>query len=331
MKSVVVGVLVAAALATVVPAVGLAGEPPLADAGLDQQTSVGATVQLDATGSRDPDGSITAYNWTIEAPNGTIRSPACQSCGETSFRPYRIGQYNVTVTVTDDDGVGRSDTLYLTVEPGDGPTVSLSGTESPVVGSSTTYTADTSAGNVPLERIEWQKNGSEVGSEALGGDQQTSEQGLTFSNQTPKNVSVTVIDVAGQRANESLIVSPRAASRGGGGGCCRGYYDPQADGGNGAWIQTGEDGRPLAPNSIADAYNYGQDNGVASNVYTDPGDSHTGDADPRATEQSGSDVFNNGDRGSGSGNEGAYSDRDDSGDSGSSGTGSAGGLLNGLI
>jgi hypothetical protein len=42
-----------------------ANEPPLADAGLDQTVDRGATVLLDGTGSRDPDGEIVSYQWTV--------------------------------------------------------------------------------------------------------------------------------------------------------------------------------------------------------------------------------------------------------------------------
>jgi hypothetical protein len=35
-------------------------EPPLPDAGLDQTVERGATVLLDGTGSRDPDGTISS-------------------------------------------------------------------------------------------------------------------------------------------------------------------------------------------------------------------------------------------------------------------------------
>ena len=105
---------------------------PLADAGLDQEVEYGATVRLDATGSRDPDGEVTAYEWTIERPDGTTVEPDCSSCGRTSFRPQSVGTYAVTVTVTDDEGATRSDTLYVEVEGGTGPSVSLSGPQDPL-------------------------------------------------------------------------------------------------------------------------------------------------------------------------------------------------------
>lgn len=91
-------------------------EAPLADAGLDQHVQRGATVLLDATGSRDPDGEIASYEWVIEAPDGTRMQPACATCPRTNFVAGQVGRYDVTVRVTDDDGAVRTDTLYVYVE-----------------------------------------------------------------------------------------------------------------------------------------------------------------------------------------------------------------------
>lgn len=106
-------------------AVVTANEAPLADAGLDQSVPEGTTVYLDATGSRDPDGSIAGYEWVIEAPNGSTLLPDDLTDPRTSFVPDRPGRYEVTVIVTDDQGVTARDTLYVDVdaapEPPDGP------------------------------------------------------------------------------------------------------------------------------------------------------------------------------------------------------------------
>jgi hypothetical protein len=109
---VVVGLL---ALAIAAAGVAAANEQPMAEAGLDQQSTVNSTVYLDAGGSLDPDGEIADYEWKIERPNGTTTGPDCPSCSLTHFVPMRAGQYNVTVIVTDDDGATMNDTMYVTV------------------------------------------------------------------------------------------------------------------------------------------------------------------------------------------------------------------------
>jgi hypothetical protein len=112
------GVVVVGLLALAIAAAGVAAanEPPMAEAGLDQDSTVNSTVYLDAGGSLDPDGDIVSYDWAIERPNGTTTVPDCGTCSLTHFVPMRSGQYNVTVTVTDDDGASINDTMYVTVE-----------------------------------------------------------------------------------------------------------------------------------------------------------------------------------------------------------------------
>jgi len=92
-----------------------ANAAPMAEAGLDQDARVNATVFLDAGGSWDPDGNVAAYEWRIERPDGTTTAPACAACPRTRFVPRQVGRYNVTVRVTDEDGATAADTLYLDV------------------------------------------------------------------------------------------------------------------------------------------------------------------------------------------------------------------------
>lgn len=98
-----------------VAAVDDGNEPPLVDAGLDQEVDRDATVYLDGTGSRDPDGELTNWNWRIETPDGRTVTPSDPSAPRTQFEPTGVGEYAVTLTVTDDDGATRSDTLYVQV------------------------------------------------------------------------------------------------------------------------------------------------------------------------------------------------------------------------
>lgn len=100
-----------------IPASGAAdsGESPLADAGLDQSVVAGTTVYLDGGGSVDPDGDIVAYNWVIETPRGETITPTDRDAVMTKFVPEQTGRYHVQLTVTDDNGNTRSDTLYVDV------------------------------------------------------------------------------------------------------------------------------------------------------------------------------------------------------------------------
>ncbi|MFC7046167.1 PKD domain-containing protein [Halobacteriaceae archaeon GCM10025711] len=130
-----------------VPAGGMANETPLADAGLDQSVEKYDTVYLDASGSRDPDGRIASYEWTITDPEGNHVQPASPDQARAEFVPDTVGTYEVTVTVTDDDGATASDTLYVDVTPGAPPTVSLSGPGTITAGNMASFTMTADAGS----------------------------------------------------------------------------------------------------------------------------------------------------------------------------------------
>ena len=65
-------------------------------------------VQLDASGSTDPDGSIVAYRWTIPGMDDSTESTVTVTF-ETA------GNYEVVLTVTDDEGATATDTVVVTV------------------------------------------------------------------------------------------------------------------------------------------------------------------------------------------------------------------------
>lgn len=120
MRRILLATMVLVAL-QVPAAAGAGNEPPLPDAGLDQHVDTGATVLLDATGSRDPDGQVRGYEWVVETPAGSTVQPACPTCPRTNFVADQPGRYDVTIRVTDDDGAVRTDTLYVYVEGNGSP------------------------------------------------------------------------------------------------------------------------------------------------------------------------------------------------------------------
>ncbi|MDX1746272.1 MAG: PKD domain-containing protein, partial [Halobacteriales archaeon] len=71
----------------------------------------GQPLTLDASGTRDPDGSITSYDW--EFGDGTVVTdgPATVTHQYTAF-----GTYTVAVTAEDDDGARRTATVEVPVE-----------------------------------------------------------------------------------------------------------------------------------------------------------------------------------------------------------------------
>jgi PKD repeat protein len=77
--------------------------PPVAEAGGPYAGAAGFAVSFDSAGSNDPDGSIVSYDWDFGdgSPHGT---------GATPSHTYAAANlYNVSLTVTDNNGLTDSD------------------------------------------------------------------------------------------------------------------------------------------------------------------------------------------------------------------------------
>jgi len=184
-------------------------DPPVAEAGLDQSVPTNSTVFLDATGSFDPDGSIASYEWAIEAPDGTRIRPVCPTCARTRFVARQTGTYDVTVTVTDDDGAQRSDTLYVETSQPDGPEVRLSGPDSVFTNETHTYSASAGAGDVNLARVLWFVDDDRVAMTDLDGKSATPALSQSFADNGTRTLRVEVVDRLGRRgaATQNVTVS----------------------------------------------------------------------------------------------------------------------------
>jgi len=98
---------------TVVVTVSQPGNlPPVADAGNDQQVTDNddngsETVQLDASNSYDPDGSIVSYVWKEDSNQ--------IATGVDPNVSFSVGQHTVTLIVTDNNDANDTDTVSVTV------------------------------------------------------------------------------------------------------------------------------------------------------------------------------------------------------------------------
>jgi len=97
--------------------------PPVANAGLDQLVSVGATCQapvtLNGSGSSDPDGDTLTYSWTSAGsppfPPIVLSEGGGAATGPTPAAPLAPGVYTIVLTVSDGRGGSASDTVVVTV------------------------------------------------------------------------------------------------------------------------------------------------------------------------------------------------------------------------
>ncbi|MGD8593809.1 MAG: hypothetical protein PVF82_13295, partial [Gammaproteobacteria bacterium] len=91
--------------------------PPIANAGTDQQVSVGAVVTLNGNGS-DADGTIGSYLWRQSGTPAVLLSSA--DTASTGFTAPQVDQPTVLtfrLTVSDNDGATASDVVAVTVIP----------------------------------------------------------------------------------------------------------------------------------------------------------------------------------------------------------------------
>ncbi|MCL6524176.1 MAG: putative Ig domain-containing protein [Thermoflavifilum sp.] len=85
------------------------------------------SVQLDGSGSYDPDGTITHYLWAqLSGPNTANILSSTQA--NTWIKGLQAGNYAFTLTITDNGGLSTTDTLYVTVNaaPPSPPVIVLS-------------------------------------------------------------------------------------------------------------------------------------------------------------------------------------------------------------
>ena len=213
MKGIVLAaLLVSTTVGTPIAAYPPDNEVPLADAGLDQTVSLGTTVLLDATGSRDPDGAIDEYRWRITTPNGSVTTPSCADCSRTDFMPSETGTYAVRVAITDDSGATSNDTLYVNVTPGDSPSVSLSGPDALDVGADGDYSARVRRGGAPLDRVRWKVDGTVVRTRSLSDDEQMTFE-RSFGTTGDRTVSAVVIDESGRRDTSTITTEIERSTR----------------------------------------------------------------------------------------------------------------------
>lgn len=91
-------------------------QPPTADAGGPYSVDEGETVELDGTGSSDPDGDALTYSWTItDDPTGEASLTDADTSTPTFHAPSVDSDTDVTVELTVDDGHGHTDSDTATV------------------------------------------------------------------------------------------------------------------------------------------------------------------------------------------------------------------------
>ncbi|PQJ36172.1 hypothetical protein BSZ35_17595 [Salinibacter sp. 10B] len=89
---------------------GSQNQPPSADVTVSSSTvDVGDQVNLDGTGSSDPDGDKLDFSWSLSTPSGSNASLSDASAEQPTFTPDVSGDYTATLEVSDGDATDSDD------------------------------------------------------------------------------------------------------------------------------------------------------------------------------------------------------------------------------
>ena len=115
-------------------ALSTSNQPPLANAGPDQNVNEGVIVTLNGSNSTDPEGGVLRYSWLQVSGTSVILSEP--SAAQTTFIPPNVGPDGQTLgfqlTVTDSGGLQSSDTCLVNALWINQPPIANAGTDQSV-------------------------------------------------------------------------------------------------------------------------------------------------------------------------------------------------------
>gem|GEM_PF-2082662 len=174
--------------------------PPSAAVTGDETIRTGTDASLDAAGTADLDGNVTAYRWDLDGDGDA------EQTGETAAVSFPDdGTYSVALTVTDDDGATDTATANVTVLNRRPEAAAGANETEPLVGAPVAFdAADSLDPDGEIERYEWDADGD--------GEYDRSGEAVVASFEEPgeQTVAVRVTDDDGVTNETTIVVDVNA-------------------------------------------------------------------------------------------------------------------------
>jgi len=186
-------------------------DPPVADAGPDQDVEEETTVTLDGSNSFDPDDGIKSYRWKqITGPSVSLSDP--EAVQPTFMAPNVVGSKSLKfeLTVTDFGGLRDTDTTIVNITGENDPPTADAGPDQNV-DEETTVTLDGSNSSDPDDGIESYRWKQIAGPSTSLSDPEAVQPTFLAPNVGPNGVSftfeLTVADVGSLQSSDTTIVN----------------------------------------------------------------------------------------------------------------------------
>jgi hypothetical protein len=198
--------------------VSLLNEPPLADAGPDQEVPPSAKVTLNAANSRDRDNTIASFQWKqLSGPRVHLSNPRAN---QATFIAPEVGAKGATlafqVKVVDPDGASATDACLVTVTVDNrGPLAKAGGAQRVLGGSAITLNGNRSRDpDGTALKYRWKQiSGPPVALSGRSSPQATFTAPTVGWCGTSLRFRLTVTDRAGLKAEDTTLVNVCAGNR----------------------------------------------------------------------------------------------------------------------
>ncbi len=188
-----------------------ANTAPVASATAPTAVVQGDTVTVDASASQDADGDALTYAWTVDAyPGTTAPTLSDATVAQPTFTADTVGDYTLTVTVTDAHNATDTATVTVTAQANTAPTASTGGDRTAGIGSVVTLDATGSSDSDPGDAIAsyaWTMDSKPSTSTAALSDPTVAQPTFTADLGGSYVLTVTVTDMHGATNSATVTIT----------------------------------------------------------------------------------------------------------------------------